>query len=321
MRTTQYFYNHTTIDGHSFEYTARPIDILKGRVIALVLFGAFVLAGEFVPLLQVGFILAFVVLVPFVVISSLRYRLRNTRHRNLAFDFKGTYAEAFKAYALWPLLTVPTLGLALPYAIYRQKKFVVNGCRYGATAFEWKATSAQSYRSLMPIIGLGILGVLLLLIGAVVGYFMLGPEAVAAAFANMNTENPETELTGRAALFAMLLSIGIFALYALFGVLAFKWMANVRNLVYNHTELDSVRLSSSVRGRHLVLLWLTNILALIASLGFALPWVKVRMARYFAKRTGVTLTGDESRFLRSTVSETSAFGEELGEVLAIDIGI
>lgn len=35
VRTTQYFYGHTKVDGHSFRYLATPIQILKGRIIAV----------------------------------------------------------------------------------------------------------------------------------------------------------------------------------------------------------------------------------------------------------------------------------------------
>src|SRR4051812_18779611 len=38
VRKKRYFYGHTRIDGDNFDYRANPIAILKGRVIAAVLF-------------------------------------------------------------------------------------------------------------------------------------------------------------------------------------------------------------------------------------------------------------------------------------------
>ena len=38
VRRKKYFYNNTLIDGVGFDYHANPIAILKGRVIAFVLF-------------------------------------------------------------------------------------------------------------------------------------------------------------------------------------------------------------------------------------------------------------------------------------------
>ena len=38
MRRKKYFYNSTLIDGVGFDYHANPIAILKGRIIAFILF-------------------------------------------------------------------------------------------------------------------------------------------------------------------------------------------------------------------------------------------------------------------------------------------
>ena len=38
VRTHRYFYSNTSIEGHQFTYLANPIQILIGRIIAVVLF-------------------------------------------------------------------------------------------------------------------------------------------------------------------------------------------------------------------------------------------------------------------------------------------
>src|SRR5712671_5429231 len=50
VRKRRYFYGHTRIDGEGFEYRANPIAILKGRLIAFVLFGGFSAVGQYAPL-------------------------------------------------------------------------------------------------------------------------------------------------------------------------------------------------------------------------------------------------------------------------------
>src|SRR5882724_3038436 len=52
VRKRRYFYSHTRIDGEGFEYLANPIAILKGRLIAFALFGAFYAVSHFAPLYQ-----------------------------------------------------------------------------------------------------------------------------------------------------------------------------------------------------------------------------------------------------------------------------
>ena len=46
VRTQRYFYSNTYVAGAPFEYLAKPIPILKGRIIAFVLFGAYLLSAQ-----------------------------------------------------------------------------------------------------------------------------------------------------------------------------------------------------------------------------------------------------------------------------------
>src|SRR4030088_3281076 len=50
VRKRRYFYGHTRIDGEAFEYRANPLAILKGRIIAFVLFVAFSIVSQYAPL-------------------------------------------------------------------------------------------------------------------------------------------------------------------------------------------------------------------------------------------------------------------------------
>ena len=43
VRKRRYLFAHTRLDGSGFEYRASPVAILKGRLIALALFGGFAL--------------------------------------------------------------------------------------------------------------------------------------------------------------------------------------------------------------------------------------------------------------------------------------
>ncbi|HET7062745.1 MAG TPA: DUF898 family protein, partial [Rudaea sp.] len=44
VRTERYFYANTRVAGTPFEYLARPLPILKGRIIAFTLFTSYILA-------------------------------------------------------------------------------------------------------------------------------------------------------------------------------------------------------------------------------------------------------------------------------------
>src|SRR5687767_6793177 len=49
VRTMQYFYRNTRLAGASFDYHGNPIAILKGRLLAAILFGSYTAAGMVSP--------------------------------------------------------------------------------------------------------------------------------------------------------------------------------------------------------------------------------------------------------------------------------
>ena len=94
VRRTQYMYACTELAGSSFDYHGRPLAILKGRLIALVLFGAYNLAFK-VSLAAGGVMLLLLAAVlPWLIWNSLRFKLHNTSYRGLRFGFGGSVAAA-----------------------------------------------------------------------------------------------------------------------------------------------------------------------------------------------------------------------------------
>ena len=64
VRTKRYFYGNTIFDKASFEYHATPIQILKGRIIALVLVILYVGLSQLSPWLAVGTLGVILLLTP-----------------------------------------------------------------------------------------------------------------------------------------------------------------------------------------------------------------------------------------------------------------
>src|ERR1700704_5977764 len=91
VRKRRYFYSHTRIDGEGFEYRANPIAILKGRLIAVALFAAFSVVGQFAPLYIWVLYLVLLVFGPWLVVRSLAFNAYNTAYRNVRLRFDGTY--------------------------------------------------------------------------------------------------------------------------------------------------------------------------------------------------------------------------------------
>ncbi|KKN61759.1 hypothetical protein LCGC14_0518750 [marine sediment metagenome] len=285
VRTNQYFYGHTQIDGATFQYLADPWVIFRGRLVAIVallvwmvisemsLYGSLVLLALFVPAL------------PWIVIRSLKFEAVNSAYRNIRFDFKGSYGGACMVILLWPLVTLLTLLLAAPFSLYKSQAFMVNNSYFGTMPFRLKATARDYYGFFLRIIAVAIgFSVLSVVIGKLVHPVLAGV-------------------------------VGAIGYLALFGY----FMAGLTNLVMNATVLGMHGFQSSLGKRRIVWIYLTNSLLVLLTLGFYTPWAKVRMATYRASCTAVSVHGDLNSFIAGESQQTSAMGQEIGE--AFDVGV
>ena len=89
---------------------------------------------------------------------------------------------------------------------------------------------------------------------------------------------------------------------------------------WNHTKFGKARFESSITFGGVFGLFFVNALILICTIGFGLPWVKVRTLRYYLEN--LTLEGqiDLSAIVQDA-QEASAFGEEVGDFMAMDFDI
>jgi Zn-dependent protease with chaperone function len=84
VRTLRWFYGHTVLDGQTFSYLATPMQILKGRLIALVALVAYYAVSIFAPLFSLVLIAAFFIALPWIVVASLRFHARMSAYRGEA---------------------------------------------------------------------------------------------------------------------------------------------------------------------------------------------------------------------------------------------
>ena len=157
VRRKKYFYNNTQIDHVGFDYHANPISILKGRAIAFTFFLLYVMGDYIHMAVPLTLIIIFFIALPWLVVRASMFNARNSSHRGLRFDFDGKVGEAFKAYFLLPLLTVISLGVAAPYVVRQQHKFLIDQHKYGASHFDMQATSGQFYSIYLKFFGIFLL--------------------------------------------------------------------------------------------------------------------------------------------------------------------
>jgi len=309
VRTQQYFYGNTAIDGHRFEYLATPMQILKGRILAVILFVCYSLAVNFFPIVGGLFIVAILILSPWLINQGLRFNCRMTSYRNVRFSFAGSYGEAFMCFLILPVVSILTLYLALPWALSKMDEYVYSNISYGDKPLKIKLETSQYYlATLYVIVATGI-------IGAVIGAVILPMMGADMANGMGEPVNPADLINVGAILF-------MFAYILLIAVGTAVYRAHIRNHLFSVSEFEGLtRFKSTVSTVPFAQLIFVNSMAIIFSLGLAYPWAMVRMAAFMAKATALEMNNDASDVLDSMEEQDSSFGEEAGELFDVDISL
>ncbi len=295
MRTRPYFYGNTQLAGSSFEYLASPIAILKGRLIAVAFFAVYSVAGKTSPVAVGLLALLLMIVTPWIIVASLRFRHRNSAWRGVRFDFAGKPKDAIREFLLWPLAGVLSLGLAMPYVIGRQQRWLTRESRFGTSAFAQSASTRSFYMLALAVVAVAIAGVVA---GSVV--------AGASALIGVHSAIP-------------LMAIAPIALayFAAFVVARFKW----KNLIYQHLELGSHRFGADYRFGSYLRLVLFNTLGILFTLGLFYPWAKVRTAQYAADHIWMEAAGELTDFAAGPAQQAGAAGSEMGDFFNVEIGL
>jgi len=303
VRKRRYLYAHTRVGSSGFEYRANPVAILKGRAIALLLFGGFAVSGHFLPAAQLAFVALLLLLAPWIVVASSRFNARNSTWRNVAFAFDGTIREAAKVLLAFGAIALVTFGIAYPWWRMRRARFIVARHRFGATPFQ------------ADMLAGGFIVAYLLALLAMIGSFVLMAAAVGASVA-LALGGGESKQPPAAVFYVF--TIAIYAVY----LFTFAYLrARIGNLTLNGTIVGPFRCRSTLRARDLAWLYLGNIVAVLATAGLAVPWVTIRMARYRADNLCVVGSGSLESFAASPGVAGTATGSEVGDLFDVDVSL
>jgi uncharacterized membrane protein YjgN (DUF898 family) len=305
VRRMQFFYGNTKLDGDGFNYTASPIAILKGRLIAVALILTYSVAWHFMgPWVEGALFVLVLFAFPWLMMAALRFHARFTLWRNVSFGWAGSYADVFKAYVLWPIGAMLTLGALFPFAARAMRRVKLNHLRFGTSRFETDPPLGPFYG------GLFIAAVLWL--GAVLGGWL-----VWLAFGGvMQALLPRVAAPIVAAAWAPLCAILGF-------LLASAWFAAAaRNATLNALRLErGHRFACDLSEQRFALIRVTNFLAIVASFGLLIPWAAVRSWRYDVESVAMMPAGSLDQFMGEQVGPGGAFGAELGGFQGVEIGV
>jgi uncharacterized membrane protein YjgN (DUF898 family) len=316
VRKKRYSYSHTTLGGTPFQYLGQPIPILKGRLIAAMMFLAYYMSSHFIISLLPYILAAGLVIAPWVIVRSAAFNARYSAFRNMTFHFDGGYLDALKVLYAWgiiPALVIGTmfnwtrkpivLGIAsavfafsFPWWIRRLKNFIIEHTSYGGKKGAFSATGGQFFR-IYFISGLIMVAVLI-------------PSGVLAAILFASTKKSWLSI--------YLLAAPMYAGY----VLAFAYIqARSGNLVWNHTRLGPLHFQSTLRCIDLLKLYVTNALGIAASLGLLTPWAVMRTLKYRADNMRVLQEGELGEFQGSDMSAVAAVGAETIDFFDVDLSL
>lgn len=361
VRSKRYFYGNTLLDHSSFEYHARPIAILKGRIIAVVFLGIVLLLDTLHPMLQLVTVALIAVLAPWVIWRSLIFNARMSSYRNVRFGFGGRLPALYQYILLLPLLplllggvviaSLQGLGIIDLGALAAEKTANVRlqqetGAILTATVlFAVLATyliipyiqkSINSYYFNGHLFGQGkfrarleafeyykiyLKAIGLMLMFLIVFVILI---AVIGVFAGLN---PRGMMTGYGVSNYPAASgfLGVLFFLPIFAV--FVWIKAYTATRFRNYSLSRLKLQSAATFRSQMrvnrLFWIqfSNILLLLLTFGLAWPWAIVRLTRYRLQTIDVRVYGEINSFVTQMQQTQSALGEEIGEAFDLDLDL
>jgi uncharacterized membrane protein YjgN (DUF898 family) len=120
-------------------------------------------------------------------------------------------------------------------------------------------------------------------------------------------------------IFMMLSTYGIFLIVFTFSQqYLYAWELNY---CLQQSELGDLSFKSSLNGVKLFWIRISNIFAIVFSLGFLIPWAKVRRTRYIVDNIAVIAGDDLNHFTSAIAPDESAYGDAATDFFDFDIGL
>ncbi len=304
VRNKQYFYGNSQIAGNTFEYTAEPIKILKGRVIAVALYAGLAFANHISMTVYLVATVVFLLFLPVIILNSLKFNARHSSYRNIAFRFDGTLGGALKVFILWPIAGILTFGILMPFSWKRQAQYITNNHSYGGEAFRFDVDVKEYFIMLMILMGVAF-GFILT---AAVLIFCISC-AFDVVHVPANIKSILLIIAGAASYITFYLAIGAYVITSL------------ANIHWNNTQLQRHKFVANWSVSSYGGLLFTNTLGILVTLGLFIPFAKVRAAQYKANHMAFIADGDLDNFIADKLEQSNSLAEGVHDIFDIDISI
>lgn len=344
VRTRKYFYGNTELADHRFDYHAKPVQILKGRLVAIVCVLIWYFSSQLYPVASLTIMAAFFLLSPILIRNNARFDAAMTSYREERFSFIGSLREAYYCYVARPLVSLLVLycmftlalmllprnipvgsimvlisivmGIYLWSGIARRiTEYHIDNYQYGEHYFTTNLSAR--YFVVTYFLASGVALVALLIIGGAA--YVFSDELIQ----QVTMEEGEPSLP-------YAITVLTYAASFVFGIIANAVIrVRVRNYVFsqtvfhlNHAEYsEKQQLCSEMTLGSYLWLVISNFLAQLFTLGLARPWVLVRTQSYLAEVT--SLKGDLSGMTVTSQSSNSgsAVADEVAQAFDMELGL
>lgn len=356
VRTRRYFYANTEYADRYFDYHATGKQLFLGYLIGVLILLAIQVVGSVLP--AAGLLLPIILFafIPWIIWRSLKFNMRMTSFSNVRFSFMGNLKPAYIIYMLIPVLgyaavallvfgsLVPmtsldegsdlsfafilfTVGIIAAIAIgifvtglftKKAAEYQIGQTKFGQGNFFININTEKFIKIQLKkmLIIIGCLFVLLILSGLIFASTLSG------GF-NLGSISSDIEGADANPLFVVGFLVMYFGFIATFLFATAYSFSRQRQYLFENTTLDkAITFKSTVGAKGYFYVLATNMLLVLFTAGLALPWAKVRVARYIADNSWIeALDIDINSYLTQKEQEQSAIGEEIGDVLDIDIDI
>ena len=312
-RVRKYVWSHTRFAGEQFEYVGRGGELMRGYMIAMVIFVPAVSAWQFLiefyadrPLIVVPVTFAgyagFIFFSGLALFSSRRYLLSRTRWRGVRLGVSGSALRHGKKMLLYSFVVALTAGIYFPFMRSNLYAHLAGNSWVGDRQL---AYAGRGRGLLAPFIWFALLNIFIFGLIVFVGMGLVQSMAIAQDGGELSVESPW-----------LLILVAVVG----YGAVGINWLwyrAHEFRYLSENTTVDGVALSTDFSTGSFIWLWTGNILLLLLTLGLAYAWVVVRTTRFFSDH--IHLEGElELASIKQTAQQVPSSGEGLAE--ALDMG-
>ena len=359
VRKQRYFYGNTKLEGRNFDYHATGKQLFIGYLISMGLLIVYIVIQQISPILSAILLVVFLLALPWIIWRSIKFNMSVTSFSNVRFGFDGRLGGAYFVYMLMPIITFISLylpivivaattwflggslgvvagvvtGLAViisvifvffMYGLLKQKSnsYFINASRYGQGQFSTQLKAGVFAKIAAKTLGLSLLVLILYSIFLAIIAHVSGVSTVLLGLVG-SLQDPE-------AINEVLLQSGVLMLVALLylgfifiSVIIYSYLyTRQREYVLANSKLDKeISFQSTLSARKLAFISVTNFIAIIFTLGLAIPWASVRMTRYLLEHTRVDTSHGFEQYVTRQQEKQSSLGDQIGDAFDVDVGI